>query len=146
LIYNHRLRVTVASLWFVGVALAGFTAPLAWRRTGVASALPFIAAAAGLALFGVGVLRANRVALTISTAALGAQILGVIGSAWELAQGVHSSKARELRRLGVDPTLGVTLNLVYSAAASVVFAWVVTRWRAGRRGRVARWRTASPDG
>ena len=136
----------MASLWLVGVALAGFTAPLAWRRTGVASALPFIGAALGLAVLTIGVLRANRAALALSTAGLGAQILGVIGSAWELAQGVHGSKARELRHLGVDPELGVALNLVYSAAACLVFAWVVTRWRAGRGGRVAPWSAASPDG
>jgi hypothetical protein len=118
----------VASLLLVGVALAGFTAPLAWRRTGVAMALPFIAAAIGLAVVATGVLRANRVALVLATAGLGGQILGVIGSAYELAQGVHSAKARELRRLGVDPTLGVALNLAYSVVASGVFVWVAGRW------------------
>jgi hypothetical protein len=69
----------------------------------------------------------------------------VIGSAWELARGVHGSKARELRGLGVDPELGVALNLVYSAVASLVFAWLVTRWWAARRDRVARWRAAPED-
>jgi hypothetical protein len=128
------------------VALAGFTAPVAWRRTGVVSALPFIAAATGLAVGAVGVLRANRVALGLSVLGLGGQILGVIGTTWELAQGVHGSKARELRRLGIDPELGVALNLVYSAVASLVFAWLVTRWWAARRGRVARWRSDPPEG
>ena len=128
----------MAGLWLTGVALAGFTAPLAWRRMGVASALPFIAAATGLAALTFGVLRANRAALALSTAGLGGQILGVIGSAWELVQGVAGSKARELRRLGVDPTFGVALNLVYSALAWIVFAWVVTRWWTGRRGKFAR--------
>jgi ABC-type branched-subunit amino acid transport system permease subunit len=140
------LRVTVAGLWLAGVALAGFTAPLAWRRTGVATALPFLGTAVGLAVLTIGVLRANGAALVVSTLGLGAQILGVIGSAWELAEGVNGSKARELRRLGVDPTLGVALNLVYSAVASLVFAWVVTRWWAGRRGKFARWRTDTPPG
>ena len=136
----------MASLWLVGVALAGFTAPLAWWRTGVATALPFIGAAVGLTVLTIGVLRVNRAALAVSTAGLGAQILGVIGSAWELAQGVNGSKARELRRLGVDPTLGVALNLVYSAVASLVFAWVVTRWWTSRRGKFARWSTDPPPG
>ena len=132
-LYHRRLRVTVAALWLVGVALAGFTAPRAWHRTGVVSALPFIAVVVGLLALTAAVLRGNRVALAISTAGLGAQILGVIGSAWELAQGVHGSKARELRDLGVDPELGVALNLIYSAVASAVFAWVVARWFARRR-------------
>jgi hypothetical protein len=112
----------------VGVALAGFTAPLAWRRTGAVAALPFIAAALGLAVLAFAVLRAYRVALIISTVLLGAQVFGVIGSAWQLLDGVHGSKAEELKRLGIDPELGVALNLAYSAVASAVFVWMVTRW------------------
>ena len=132
-IFHPPLRVTVTGLWLVGVALAGFTAPRAWHRTGVASALPFIGVViAGLAL-ATAVWRANRVALAISTIGLGGQILGVLGSAWQLAQGVHGSKARELRDLGFDPELGIALNLAYSAVASAVFVWVVARWSAGRR-------------
>jgi ABC-type branched-subunit amino acid transport system permease subunit len=115
------------------VALAGFTAPLAWRRTGVVAALPFIAVAVGLSVLAVAVLRANRVALILSTVGLGAQVFGVLGSAWELLNGVEGSKADELHRLGVDPELGVTLNLMYSAVASAAFAWIVTRWLAARR-------------
>jgi hypothetical protein len=126
--FHRPLRMTVAGLWLVGVAFAGFTAPRAWQRTGVTSALPFIAVVFGLSLLAVAVLRANRFALLISAIGLGAQILGVFGSAWELAQGVHSYKARELRDLGVDPELGVALNLLYSAVASLVFAWLVARW------------------
>jgi len=115
------------------MALAAFTAPLAWRRIGVASALPFIAVSVGLSVLAVAVLRAKRVALVVSTAGLGAQLLGVIGSGWELLTGVAGAKAHELDRLGVDPELGVTLNLVYSAVASAVFVWIVIRWRAARR-------------
>lgn len=126
--FHRPLRITVAGLWLVGVAFAGFTAPRAWQRTGVTSALPFVAVVFGLSVLAVAVLRANRIALVISAIGLGAQILGVIGSAWELAQGVHGYKARELRELGVDPELGVALNLLYSAVASLVFAWLVARW------------------
>ncbi len=123
----------MAALWLAGVGLAGFTAPRAWHRTGVVSALPFIAVVVGLLALAAAVLRGNRLALAISTAGLGAQILGVIGSAWELAQGVQGMKARELHDLGFDPELGVALNLLYSAVASAVFAWLVARWLAGRR-------------
>ena len=131
--FDRRLRSVVAGLWLVGVALAGLTAPLAWRRTGVVAALPFVAAATGLAFLALAVLRANQVALTISTVLLGAQILGVLGSAWQLGSGVAGSKADELHRLGIDPELGVALNLVYSSVASAVFAWVLARWLATRR-------------
>jgi hypothetical protein len=135
--------VTVSSLWLVGVALAGFTAPLAWRRTGVVAALPFMAVVVGLTLLAVGVLRLNRAALVISTILLGAQVFGVLGSAWELARGVHGSKANELRDLGVDPEFGVALNLAYSAVASAVFAWVAARWLAGRRRAATRFENRS---
>jgi hypothetical protein len=130
--------MTVAGLWLAGVGFAGFTAPRAWQRTGVLSALPFVAVVLGLSVLAFAVLRANRVALVISAIGLGAQILGVFGSAWELAQGVHSYKARELRDLGVDPELGVALNLLYSAVASLVFAWLVARWFRSPLRRTAR--------
>jgi ABC-type branched-subunit amino acid transport system permease subunit len=112
----------------------------------VASALPFVAVALGLIVLAVAVLRGNRAALVISTIGLGGQIAGVIGSAWELAQGVHGLKAQELRRLGFDPELGVALNLLYSAVASFIFVWVVTRWWASRRGKFARCRSDRPLG
>jgi hypothetical protein len=115
------------------VAFAAFTTPLAWRRTGVASALPFIAVTVGLSALAFAVLRVNRAALILSAVGLGAQVLGVIGSAWELLNGVHGSKAGELRDLGIDPEFGVALNLLYSAVASVVFVWVAARWRKMRR-------------
>lgn len=115
------------------MTLAGFTAPLAWRRTGAVAALPFIAAAVSLAVLAFAVLRANRVALIISTLLLGAQVLGVLGSAWQLLIGVQGSKADEVHRLGIDPELGVALNLVYSSVASAVFVWVLTRWLSDSR-------------
>ena len=123
----------MAGLWLAGVVLAGGTAPRAWSRTGVVAALPFIAAAVGLAVLAWAVLRASRAALIVSTVLLGAQVLGVVGSAWQLRSGVHGSKADELHRLGIDPELGVALNLVYSAVATAVFAWVLTRWLSDSR-------------
>jgi hypothetical protein len=132
-VFHPRLRTTVAVLWLVGVALAGFTAPLAWRRMGVVAALPFVGAACGLVVLAFAVLRTNRMALIVSSILLGGQILGVIGTAWQLLNGVHGTKADELHRLGIDPEFGVGLNLLYSAVASGVFAWVVTRWLSARR-------------
>ena len=123
----------MAGLWLAGVALAGFAATRAWSRVGPTRALPFLAVVVGGIVLAAAVLRRHRVALAISAILLGAQILGVIGSAWQLARGVDGSKARELRDLGFDPELGVALNLLYSAVASAVFVWAVTRWLANRR-------------
>jgi len=94
--------------------------------------LPFVAVTVGLTALAVAVLRANRVALIVSTVLLGTQVLGVFGSASQLLIGVQGTKADELNRLGIDPELGVALNLVYSAVASVVFVWVLARWRSDR--------------
>ena len=97
------------------------------------AALPFIGVVVGLTGLSIAVLRSHGVALTVSTILLGAQLLGVIGSTWELLGGVTGSmKARELRRLGIDPEFGVALNLVYSTVASTVFAWVLVRWAKSR--------------
>ncbi len=123
----------MAGLWLAGVALAGFTATRAWSRVGATRALPYLAVVVGGIVLAAAVLRRHRAALAISTVLLGAQILGVIGSAWELTRGVHGAKARELRDLGFDPEFGVALNLLYSVVASAVFAWAVARWSAGRR-------------
>jgi len=123
----------VAGLWLVGVAFAGFAAPRAWGRTGVSGAFPFILAAVGLAALAYAVLRARPVSLIVSTALLGAQLLGVIGSAVQLLNGVSGSKTAELERLGIDPEMGVALNLLYSTVASALFVWVAIRWRKRRR-------------
>ena len=61
---------------------------------------------------------------------LGLQLFGAIGSALQLAHGAADEKAAELKRLGVDPTFGLTLNLIYSAIAFSVFLWA---WRQASR-------------
>lgn len=132
-IFHQPLRATVAGLWVAGVAIAGFAATRAWSRVGATRALPYLGVVAGGILLATAVHRRNRVGLALSTVALGGQILGVMGSAWQLARGVDASKARELRDLGFDPDFGVVLNLLYSTVASAVFAWIVARWLAGRR-------------
>jgi hypothetical protein len=58
---------------------------------------------------------------------LGAQVFGALGSGWELMHGAHGDKAQELRSLGIDPTFGIALNLVYSLVASVLFGWALGR-------------------
>jgi hypothetical protein len=132
-VFHRPLRLTVGALWLVGIGLAGWTAPLASRRSGVVSGLPFVGVVVAGSFLLRGVLQADRRALAISMVLLGAQFGGVIGSAWQLGQGVDGAKARELRRLGVDPTVGVAVNLVYSAVAFGVFGWAAARWLRARR-------------
>lgn len=83
----------------------------------------------------IGTARGTRWALRVSLVLLGLQLLGTIGSAWQLTHAAADEKAAELKRLGVDPTFGLTLNLMYSAIA----------FPGGRRaGELCSWRVIAP--
>ena len=133
--FPKGLRSITAALWATGAAIAGFTAPLAFYRTGVISSLPFLVVTTSLILLAIGTLRGARVALIVSIVLLGAQIFGVVGSALELAAGGVTAKSEQLESLGLDPTLGLYLNLVYSAAAAALFLSVAIAWRRCMRSR-----------
>jgi hypothetical protein len=119
--FDPRIRRATAALWLAGAVISGVTAARAASRVGMLHALVFALAAVGLVVLAVGTIRRLRSALLISTVLLGAQLFGALGSAWELVHGVDGSKAEEVHDLGVDPTLGVVLNLLYSLVAFVVF-------------------------
>ena len=125
--FSPRLRQAVAGLWLVGAVITGATAVRAADRTGAASAFAFAAIGAGLVVLAVATMRVQRWALALSLVLLGLQVLGAIGSALQLVRGVEGGKSSELRRLGIDPTLGVALNLAYSAVASVLFLIAIRR-------------------
>jgi len=141
-VFHRPLRIGVAVLWLVGAGLAGVTAPVAALRIGVASGLVFAAVAVAGVVFAVSTLRRRRWALTVGLVGCGGQIFGVLGTVWELVHPLDTAKSRELQALGVDPTLAVTINLVYSAAALVLFAWMAVRliriWSARRRSVLVR--------
>jgi hypothetical protein len=98
-------------LWLLGGALAGLTAPFAAWRVSVAASLGFAAVAAGLLLLAWGTLRRARWAMLVSMVGCAGQLLGVVGSAWELIYPTDTAKSRELQTLGVDPVLAFTVNL-----------------------------------
>ena len=124
------VRRAVAGLWLAGAALAGGSAPVAAVRDRPGSGLVYGVVATTLIVLALATAGAARWALRVSVVLLALQLLGAIGSGWELVHGVAGSKAHELRELGVDPTLGVALNFVYSVAAFGLFVWA---WRAARR-------------
>jgi hypothetical protein len=89
----------------------------------------------GLGALAVATYYAVRAAETVTLVLLASQILGVLGSAWELARGDDGgAKARHLEDLGVDFRLAILGNLAFSAAASAVFLWA---WTGIRRRRGA---------
>jgi len=135
-VFHRPLRIGVAVLWLMGAGLAGATAPIAASRLGVRSGLVFAVVAVAGVVFAVSTLRRKRWALAVGLVGCGGQIFGVVGTVWELVHPLDTAKSRELQALGVDPALAVTINLVYSAAAAVLFGWMAIRLiriRAARR-------------
>ncbi|WP_412538551.1 hypothetical protein R8Z50_22180 [Longispora sp. K20-0274] len=94
--------------------------------------MAFLAAGVGLAMVAAGVVRGARWVLVLAVVGFGGQIWAVAGTLWELTHGIDAGKARELRLRGVDPTVGVAINLAYSAA-SVLFGWFALRCYQARR-------------
>ena len=124
-VFTPAVRRVTAALWLVGAGICVATALRAATHSGGASAFVLAAVAFGLVALAIATAHAAGWALLVSGVLLGAQLFGALGSAWELVTGVEGSKARELRELGVGPTFGVALNLVYSLVAFTVFVWAI---------------------
>ncbi|WP_412538603.1 hypothetical protein R8Z50_22455 [Longispora sp. K20-0274] len=130
----HRpLRLAIASLLGLGVVLAWSSVPAAVARIGRWQGVVFLVVGVGLTVLAIGVVRGVRWASVIAVVGLAGQPLAVAGTLWELAYGIDAGKARELRLLGFEPTVGVTVNLAYSVVASALFGWFALRWWRARR-------------
>ena len=124
-IFRPRIRTAVVILTTAGAILAGGTAVDAALRLGALPALAFIGPAVGLTILSAATWRGVRWARMLSLVALGGQLAGIVGTAWELTHGVDPGKASELLRLGVDPYVGLWVNMAYSSAAFVIFLLAV---------------------
>jgi len=111
-VIHPRLRVALAVLWLAGAAIAGFRCVRATARLSLRSGTVFAVVALALTVLALGTLRRSVGADASSWPALSCS--GPGGAAWELIQGWETDKTRELHALGVDPTLGIALNLAYS--------------------------------
>lgn len=126
-LFDARTRALVAGLWFVGAVFATTAAMLAATRPGGGPYVAFLVPATALLILGIAVRRSQVWAMGVSALLLAAQIIGVLGTTWQLLFGIDPRKAAELRALGCDPTLGVTLNLAFSLAATCVLAAALLR-------------------
>jgi hypothetical protein len=126
---SDGLRRAIVALWLAGAAIAGAIVPLAAARS-PSSGVLYAAVAMALVALAIGTARGTRWALRVSLVLLGLQLFGAIGSAWQLAHAAADEKAAELKRLGVDPTFGLTLNLIYSA---IGFSRFLRAWRQSSR-------------
>ena len=123
------LRRAAAALWLVGAAIAGMTAALAATHPKASSPVLFATVAILLVVLAIATARGALWALVVTSVLLGVQVFGALGSGWELMRGADGDKAEELRSLGIDPTFGIALNLVYSLVAFALFVWALGRAR-----------------
>ncbi|RJO75643.1 hypothetical protein D5S18_14600 [Nocardia panacis] len=132
--FHRRLRLATAALLVVGVGLAIFglvgAADHRDRRAGA-----FAVAAVVLAVLVPVVLRGGRWVVGGAAIVLGGQWIAVVGTLVELLIGVGASKSADLRRIGVEPAMGVGINLAYSLVAGMLFVWFMIRLRAVWRRR-----------
>jgi hypothetical protein len=128
----------VGGLFLGGTCLAAVAVVPAFRRLGTGQGFAFLAVAVVLVALAVAVLRAWRWALALSAVGLGGQVAAVVGTVTELVVGIDAAKARQVRLLGFDPVVAVTVNLVYSAVAVVLFCWLVVRWLGWRSSSTVR--------
>jgi hypothetical protein len=136
--FHRPLRWCTAALCFAGTGLAVAAMVPAYTRLGAAQGVVFTVVAVVSIGFAVAVLRVARWALLAAVVLLGGQFAAVVGTIWELRIGIDAGKATQLRAMGFDPTAGVVINLVYSAAGSALFCWWAWRWyRAHRSSRTA---------
>lgn len=119
---HRQLRIALIALWVSGAMLAAATAVVATRRDagGVGG---YAGAAVALALLALFTARGHRLITTIGLAVCALQPFAVAATAWELTHDISHAQVEKLQELGVNPRLGVAINLVFSASASVLAAW-----------------------
>ncbi len=136
-VFDRPMRKAVSALWFVGVGFATSAAVLTVMHPGLAPFAVFVVPAAALLLLAGGLLRSRMWAMGVSFVLLAGQIVGVVGTTFELVYGIDATKSAELRALGFDPRLGVAINLAFSIVGACVFAVALLRARRRVRARTA---------
>jgi hypothetical protein len=139
---DGALADAVVAWWWVGAGIAGTVTFLAATRLGATAAVPYAVVTIALLILAAATRRRRRWAAAVSLLLLSVQLAGVVGSATELIQPDGSAKAETLRALGVDPTVGILLNLTYTATASALFVGAVVDGARMARSRSRRFTTA----
>jgi hypothetical protein len=129
--FSRHLRLALAGLWIAGAVLAGMTAVLSFAHH-LGQAVPYTVITVALVLMAIYTARGQRVVTLIGLAICAVQPIAAIAAAWELVNGISRSQVRKLDDLGIDPTFGVALNVVFSVVASLLAVWAYLEWRAAR--------------
>jgi purine-cytosine permease-like protein len=125
-VVDRPLRIALTALWASGAGLATATAVVAVRRDASGGA-GYAAAAVVLALGALLTARGRRIITIIGLVACAGQLLAVAATTWELTHHVSHVQVQKLQALGVNPRVGVAINLAFSLCASLVAAWAL--WR-----------------
>jgi hypothetical protein len=129
--FSRPLRLALAGLWIAGACLAGMTAILSFTHH-LGQAVPYTLITVALVLMAIYTARGRRVITLVGLAICALQPIAAIAAAWELVNGISESQVRKLDDLGIDPTFGVALNVVFSVAASLLAVWAYREWRTAR--------------
>jgi hypothetical protein len=135
-ILDRHVRLAIVAMWLCGVGLAGGTAIVAASRVGLGASVPYLGATLLLVGLTLGTVACIRWVLVADVIIMALQVVGVLGSAIELIRGASPIKAAELHLLGVDVRTALLSNLIYSLLATVIFVWMIARYRAVVRGSV----------
>lgn len=122
------LRRGLTGLVAAGAVLAATATVLALMKDNIRDGIVYTVVAAGLSIVAIGVARSIRWVTAITLIACAGQIAATIGTTLELLYGVAPFKAAQLHRLGLNPTVGVGINLLYSTMAFGLFCWFTHRW------------------
>jgi hypothetical protein len=127
-VYDPRLARAFGILWLIGFAIFEVTAILAFRRFGAApvSALLTIPAVI-LFVLALWTFWRHPWALAFGTLLSATQILAAIGCIRDLRTGTSEMQA-SLTSLGIDPTAGIVVHLIFSLAGSALFVWALVRF------------------
>jgi hypothetical protein len=131
--FSRPLRLALAGLWIAGACLAGLTAILSLSHH-LGQAVPYVVITVVLVLMALYTARGQRWVTLIGLAICTLQPIAAIAAAWELVTGISESQVHKLNDLGIDPTFGVALNVVFSVVASLLAVWAYREWRAAGKG------------
>jgi hypothetical protein len=90
--------------------LAAVTAVVV-RLRDASGAAEYAGAAIALVLLALFTARGNLLVTTIGLFICALQPLAVVATAWELTHDISHTQLAKLREIGIDPTLGVAMNL-----------------------------------
>lgn len=134
-VFHRPLKASLVALITAGtgMAISALIAAVLHHQAGQAWA--FSAVASLLAAGAITAARNVRWVIVVCFVALAGQAAAIVGTSIELFTGIAPVKQRQLRSLGLNPTVSVAINLVYSTLGFGLFCWLAWRWKTQRMRR-----------